>query len=161
MEEAAIAVLRRLRAAGIRAEMAYRGNLKRRRMERANRIGARAAVILGEDEIAREVAQVKDLASGAQTEVPIAELVGRLSMSFSHQLDRIACRASAELKAQLAAGHAGEGLRASAARELAELDPVVARIEALRAAEHARDEAEALLARPRDGASSPKASCTS
>jgi histidyl-tRNA synthetase len=33
-------------------EMAYRGNL-RRRMERANRIGARAAVIIGEDDIAR------------------------------------------------------------------------------------------------------------
>ena len=33
-------------------------------MERANRIGARAAVILGEDEIARGVAQVKDLATG-------------------------------------------------------------------------------------------------
>ena len=40
-------VLQSLRAAGIRAEMAYRGNL-RRRMERANRIGARAAVILGD-----------------------------------------------------------------------------------------------------------------
>ena len=49
--------------AGIRAEMAYRGNL-RRRMERANRIGARAAVILGEDDLAQGVAQVKDLATG-------------------------------------------------------------------------------------------------
>ena len=45
-EAAALTVLQNLRAAGIRAEMAYRGNL-RRRMERANRIGARAAVILG------------------------------------------------------------------------------------------------------------------
>ena len=42
---------RRCARAGIRAEMAYRGNL-RRRMERANRIGARAAVILGDDDIA-------------------------------------------------------------------------------------------------------------
>ena len=58
-----------LRHAGIRAEMAYRGNLKRR-MERANRIGARAAVILGETEIARGVAQVKDLDSGAQERGP-------------------------------------------------------------------------------------------
>ncbi|HTU56480.1 MAG TPA: histidine--tRNA ligase [Acetobacteraceae bacterium] len=78
VEEAAIGILRRLRAAGIRAEMEYHGNL-RRRMERANRIAARAAVILGEDEIAREAVQLKDLVSGAQTEVPIAELVGRLS----------------------------------------------------------------------------------
>ena len=53
---------RALRHAGIRAEMAYRGNLKRR-MERANRSGARAAVIIGEAELARGVAQVKDLAT--------------------------------------------------------------------------------------------------
>ncbi len=51
-EAAAIDILQSLRADGIRAEMAYRGNLKRR-MERANRTGARAAVILGDDDIAR------------------------------------------------------------------------------------------------------------
>ena len=45
-EDAALEVLQALRHAGIRAEMAYRGNV-RRRMERANRIGARAAVIIG------------------------------------------------------------------------------------------------------------------
>jgi histidyl-tRNA synthetase len=72
-EAPALAVLQQLRHAGIRAEMAYRGNLKRR-LERANRIGARAAVILGDTEIARGVAQVKDFVSGAQQEVPLAEL---------------------------------------------------------------------------------------
>jgi histidyl-tRNA synthetase len=72
-EEAALGVLQALRGAGIRSEMAYRGNLKRR-MERANRIGARAAVILCEAEVARGIAQVKDLATGVQSEVPIAEL---------------------------------------------------------------------------------------
>ena len=56
----------------MRAEMAYRGNL-RRRMERANRIGARAAVILGDDDMARGVAQVKDLATGEQEAVPLAD----------------------------------------------------------------------------------------
>jgi len=77
-EELAVGVLQALRAAGIRAEMAYRGNLKRR-MERANRIGARAAVILGETEVVRGVAQVKNLETGAQTEVPIAELPRHLA----------------------------------------------------------------------------------
>ena len=42
-EGPALDVLQTLRHAGLRAEMAYRGNL-RRRMERANKIGARAAV---------------------------------------------------------------------------------------------------------------------
>ncbi len=76
-ESPALALLQRLREAGISAEMAYRGNLKRR-LERANRIKARAAVILGETEVARGVAQLKDLASGAQAEVPLAEVVARL-----------------------------------------------------------------------------------
>jgi histidyl-tRNA synthetase len=76
-EAAALDVLQALRHAGIRAEMAYRGNLKRR-MERANRIGARAAVILGETEVARGMAQVKDLGTGAQQEVALAELPAHL-----------------------------------------------------------------------------------
>ena len=69
-EAAAIEAMQDLRRAGISAEMAYRGNAKRR-MERANRIGARAAVIIGSDELARGVAQVRDLASGTQTEVAL------------------------------------------------------------------------------------------
>ncbi|GAN77017.1 histidyl-tRNA synthetase [Acidisphaera rubrifaciens HS-AP3] len=70
-------MLQGLRAAGLRAEMAYRGNLKRR-MERANKTGARAAVIIGADDLAAGVAQVKDLATGAQSAVPLAQVADRL-----------------------------------------------------------------------------------
>ena len=77
-ESEAIGVIEALRGAGIRAEMAYRGNLKRR-MERANKIGARAAVILGEDELARGVAQVKYLASGSQRVCSLDALVASLA----------------------------------------------------------------------------------
>ncbi len=77
-EAAALDAMQALRGAGIRAEMAYRGNLKRR-MERANRIGARAAVIIGEAELARGVAQVKDLGSGEQQEVALPDLPARLA----------------------------------------------------------------------------------
>ncbi len=76
-EAACVGVLQSLRRAGIRAEMAYRGNMKRR-MERANRIGARAAVILGDDELARGVAAVKDLAAGTQTEIALGDLASHL-----------------------------------------------------------------------------------
>ena len=72
-EAVAIDVLQALRAAGLRAEMAYRGNIKRR-LERANKTGARAAIILGEVELAKGVAQVKDLSTGEQSEVPLGEL---------------------------------------------------------------------------------------
>lgn len=78
VETAALSLLQELRHGGIRAEIAYRGNLKRR-MERANKIGARAAIIIGEEELSRGVVQLKDLASGSQQEVPIAELLGRLA----------------------------------------------------------------------------------
>ncbi len=76
-EGAALDLLQALRRAGIRAEMAYRGNL-RRRMERANRIDARAAVLIGEDDLAAGVAQVKNLATGEQVAVPLAEVAERL-----------------------------------------------------------------------------------
>jgi histidyl-tRNA synthetase len=79
-EEAAPAILQTLRRAGLRAEMAYRGNLKRR-MERANKIAARAAIILGEDEVSRGVAAVKNLADGTQTEMPIADIPAFLRRS--------------------------------------------------------------------------------
>lgn len=77
-EGPALDVLQALRRAGVVAEIAYRGNLKRR-MERANRIGARAAVILGDEEIAAGVAQVRDLDAGTQEKVPLPEVPGRLA----------------------------------------------------------------------------------
>ncbi len=77
-EAAAITLLQSLREAGLRAEMAYKGNLKRR-MERANKAGAHTAIILGEDELARGVAQVKTLADGTQAEIPLDEIAARLA----------------------------------------------------------------------------------
>ncbi len=68
----------RLRRAGFAIELGYRGNLSRR-LSRADRVNARAAVILGEDELARGMATVRDLDSGAQDEVPLAALADRLA----------------------------------------------------------------------------------
>jgi histidyl-tRNA synthetase len=48
-------------------------------MKWANRIGACLAVILGSDEIARGVATVRDMDTGAQEEVPQALLAERLA----------------------------------------------------------------------------------
>ncbi|AHI25634.1 histidyl-tRNA synthetase [Komagataeibacter xylinus E25] len=69
-QAAAITVLQAMRGAGIRAETSYRGNMKRR-MERANRMNATHVIVIGSDEIARGVVQVKDLDNGQQTEVPM------------------------------------------------------------------------------------------
>ena len=67
-------------------------------------------------------------------------------MNLAQRLDRIAARAD-ELRAMLAGGITGEAY-VKASRELSELEPVVVRIDDLRAAERARDDAETLLADP-------------
>ena len=66
----AIKLAHRLRCAGFNVEIGYRGNLSRR-LKRANRLNARAALILGPDEIARGAVTVRDLDTGAQQEVPL------------------------------------------------------------------------------------------
>jgi len=78
-EREAVGLAVRLRRAGITCDMAYRGNMKKR-MQKASASGARFAVILGDDELARGEAAVKDLASGEQRHVALdrlAEALGR------------------------------------------------------------------------------------
>jgi histidyl-tRNA synthetase len=77
-EQAAVGLAVRLRRAGITCDMAYRGNMKKR-MQKASASGARFAVILGDDELARGEAAVKDLASGEQRHVPLDALAEALA----------------------------------------------------------------------------------
>ena len=69
-ERRALVMAHELRRQGRHVELGYRGNLKRR-MRRADRAGASHAVFLGADELARGVATLRDLDSGAQNEVPL------------------------------------------------------------------------------------------
>lgn len=62
-------VLADLRRAGLSADMAYKGNMKRR-MQKADAARARYAVIIGEDEVARGEVSLKDM--GAQSQRPVA-----------------------------------------------------------------------------------------
>jgi histidyl-tRNA synthetase len=68
----------KLRRAGLTVELDHSGKLKNA-LERAQKIKARAAVIMGEDERARGGVAVRDLDSGAQEEVPFAALEERLA----------------------------------------------------------------------------------
>ncbi|HEY6047964.1 MAG TPA: histidine--tRNA ligase [Sphingomicrobium sp.] len=69
-EHAALSLLAGLRRQGVAADMAYRGNMKKR-LSRANAVGAAYALILGDDELDRGEAQLKDLASGEQKAVSL------------------------------------------------------------------------------------------
>ncbi|WIM11882.1 histidine--tRNA ligase [Enhydrobacter sp.] len=76
-EAKVLGIARALRRAGIAVEQDYRGTMKRR-LQRANKLKARAVVIIGDDELAKGVAQVKDLDSGAQREVALDRLAAAL-----------------------------------------------------------------------------------
>ena len=67
-----------LRRSGFTIDLGYSGNL-RRRLQRADKVKARVAVILGDNEIARNVAALRDLDTGEQSEVPLAALEDRLA----------------------------------------------------------------------------------
>ena len=73
------AILAGLRRKGVAADMGYRGNVKKR-LSRANEAGASFALVIGDDELDRGEAQLKDLASGEQRAVSLdllAEAIAR------------------------------------------------------------------------------------
>src|SRR5690348_3456126 len=76
-EIAALKLAEDLRDRGLIVDLGYSGNLARR-LRRANRIGAFAAILLGEDELARGTATLRDLETGVQCEVSLVELPGQV-----------------------------------------------------------------------------------
>jgi len=76
--EAANRLAAELRCAGFAVDVAFSGNMKKR-MRRADRVNAAAAVILGEDELAQESATLRDLESGSQEMVPLSSLKDQLA----------------------------------------------------------------------------------
>ena len=76
-ERDALTLTHSLRKAGFAVDLGYRGNVAKR-MKRANKLGARAAVILGETERAAGAVTLRDLDTGEQESVPLPELNDRL-----------------------------------------------------------------------------------
>ena len=74
----AMTIAQTLRENGYVVDMGYSGNLAKR-MKRADRMNACAAVILGGDELERNSATLRDLDSGEQSEIPLDDLTDRLS----------------------------------------------------------------------------------
>ena len=72
-QDAALVLAQDLRRRGFTIELAYRGNLSRR-LKRANKLGARAALLMGGDEVARNVVTLRELDGGEQSEVALDTL---------------------------------------------------------------------------------------
>jgi histidyl-tRNA synthetase len=68
-------LLAALRATGVPAETDYLGRSLKAQMKQANRLNARAVVILGEDELRQGVATVRDMATSQQENVPLDRVV--------------------------------------------------------------------------------------
>ncbi len=69
-EKAAFAIVDQLRREGLRVDIAFSGNMKKR-MKRSDKIDARVALFLGDDELAGNTIQVKDLDASVQTQVSL------------------------------------------------------------------------------------------
>ena len=72
-----------LREEGISADLDYGGRGMRAQFKKADRAGASYVVVLGEDELAREVATLRDMASGKERAVPVANGVKDLLRAVS------------------------------------------------------------------------------
>jgi histidyl-tRNA synthetase len=77
-EAKALTLAEDLRRAGLAVELGYRGNVSKR-LKQANKLNARAAILIGDDELKRNAATVRDLDSGEQAEVPLESLKDRLA----------------------------------------------------------------------------------
>ena len=72
--EAAIDLVWKLRSEGVKADLDYTGRSLKAQMKAADKLGARYVVILGEDEIANQIASVRDMATSQQKSVPMSDL---------------------------------------------------------------------------------------
>ncbi|MED1421439.1 histidine--tRNA ligase [Bacillus smithii] len=73
-----VKLLQELRHAGIRADKDYQDRKMKAQLKQADRLGARFAAILGEDELKKQVVVLKQMETGEQREVPIDRLVSEL-----------------------------------------------------------------------------------
>ncbi len=77
-EQLALVIAQALRLDEFVVDLAYKGNVGKR-MKRADKLGSRVAVIIGDDEITKGTAVLKDLSKGTQEEVALANLTTALA----------------------------------------------------------------------------------
>jgi Histidyl-tRNA synthetase len=77
-EDAVLPIVSKLRQNGLSVDLGYRGNLSKR-MKRANALNSSFAVILGEDDISKGTAIIRNLDTGDQQGVEIKSLCKLLS----------------------------------------------------------------------------------
>ncbi|MBU0580312.1 MAG: histidine--tRNA ligase [Candidatus Margulisbacteria bacterium] len=74
----AITIIPKVREKGFQVELDYDGKGLKAQLKRANKINADCVVIIGEEEVDKNIVQVKNMATGEQKELPFDKLVDTL-----------------------------------------------------------------------------------
>ncbi|MCZ0756781.1 histidine--tRNA ligase [Anoxybacillus sp. J5B_2022] len=74
-KEEAVSLVHALRQAGITAEKDYQDRKVKAQLKAADRLQAQYVAILGDDELEKQIINVKNMKTGEQTEVPLASFV--------------------------------------------------------------------------------------
>jgi histidyl-tRNA synthetase len=77
-DEAAIDLVKKLRASGLNIELDIMNRNMRKNLDYANALGIPFVLILGEDEVSSNVVMVKELVSGDQSTMPFEDVVKKL-----------------------------------------------------------------------------------
>ncbi|MCK4535589.1 MAG: histidine--tRNA ligase [Desulfuromonadales bacterium] len=82
-EIAGFKLLTKLQRQGVQAEMEYSGKSLKAQLRRADKLRARHVLILGDDELERGVAQLRDMDQSSQEEVALVNLEAHLQKNVS------------------------------------------------------------------------------
>lgn len=86
-----------LRGEGFFVECDVMGRGVKAQMKYANKIGAKYSLVLGDNELATGKAMLKDMETGAQTEVELEKLADRLyDVTLAGQLDKLTQQVAGE-----------------------------------------------------------------
>ncbi|WP_438311121.1 histidine--tRNA ligase [Sporosarcina sp. FA9] len=75
-------LLNELRKSGIRSDMDYMDRKMKGQMKSADRLNAEVVVVIGEDEVAENVAMVRNMSDGTQEKIATSELVEKITSSL-------------------------------------------------------------------------------
>jgi len=75
-----------LNLSGLRAEMDFANRSLKSQMKQANRAGAARTLIVGEDELNKGRAVLRDMTTREQTEIPVDRPVERIMTIFQDQV---------------------------------------------------------------------------
>lgn len=82
-ENAAVAMLHKLRANGVQVDKDYQGRKMKAQFKAADRLKAKYAIIIGDDELEKQVVHIREMATGDQFEVAITDVLKTLTERLS------------------------------------------------------------------------------